>query len=332
MLPPESMWILTDELPKRLKAIQSGEEEISTLYYEINLKNKNGSNVPTGIVARLVHDPEGNPAYLHGISRNMTEFLKMKQLLKQSEEKYRIIADYSSDWECWMDHDRTFLYMSPSSEKITGYPASDFMNDPSLMEKIVHPDDLDTFRKHVSSHGKENSTAFSNLVFRIITKDKRTIWIEHKCRPVCLSDGSYGGQRCSNRDITARMEAEERLKMNERMIRAILEATNDSVLMIDRDWKVLTANSLTARRLGTDIATLEERNVFDFLPFDISEKRKAKIRQVFESGKPVKYEDEGCERTFINNYYPVIDKDGVTKYVAIFARDVTEEKSPSGRP
>jgi PAS domain-containing protein len=75
------------------------------------------------------------------ISRDITEQSQAEETLRASETKYRIVADYTYDWEYRRTPDGRFAYVSPSCERMTGYAASEFQADPDLLFRIVHPDD-----------------------------------------------------------------------------------------------------------------------------------------------------------------------------------------------
>ncbi|MCP4689185.1 MAG: PAS domain S-box protein, partial [Desulfobacterales bacterium] len=129
--------------------------------------------------------------------------------LKASEEKFRKIADYAYDWEFWTSPEGSFNYVSPSCKRISGYEPDAFMENPGLLNDIIHPEDREVFsehRKQIHQQGKSDS-----LVFRLITSNGRTIWIEHQCRAVYGPGGQYLGRRGANRDITEKKEAEEAL-------------------------------------------------------------------------------------------------------------------------
>ena len=59
--------------------------------------------------------------------------LKAEQELRESEERYRTIADFNYDWEYWLGPDGDYIYVSPSCERITGYRADAFLADPGLL-------------------------------------------------------------------------------------------------------------------------------------------------------------------------------------------------------
>lgn len=129
-------------------------------------------------------------------------------LLDKSEEKYRILADYSPNWEYWMAPDGSYLYVSPACAEESGYTPQDFFDDAGLMDKIIHPDDLDAWHQY----GPSSACAMSEpLILRIRAKDGSEHWIEHVCKQVVNTQGQVLGQRGSHRDISKRHDAEQRL-------------------------------------------------------------------------------------------------------------------------
>jgi PAS domain S-box-containing protein len=135
--------------------------------------------------------------------------------LRKSEERFRTLADFTYDWEYWLDPDGDYVYVSPSCERITGYRSEEFHKDPKLLERIIHPDDHETVTMHLREEPIEGSVVYP-VVFRIITRGGEERWLEHVCQPVYGSKGKYLGRRGSNRDITERKRAEEALEEQSR--------------------------------------------------------------------------------------------------------------------
>jgi PAS domain S-box-containing protein len=141
---------------------------------------------------------------------DIVEHKRADYALRQSEEKFRTIADWTYDWEKWLDPQGNVAYSSPSCERMTGYTPEEFTTDPGLLVRIVHPDDRQFYTEHHRII-HEASAGPVTVEYRIISRDGSEHWIEHVCRPLVGSDGRYLGRRISNRDITQR-------KQNERMI------------------------------------------------------------------------------------------------------------------
>jgi PAS domain S-box-containing protein len=135
----------------------------------------------------------------------------MENKLKESEERFRALADFTYDWEYWLTPGGDYVYVSPSCERITGYSSNEFQRTPKLLERIVHADDHEVVTKHLREEPIEGSVVYP-IEFRIITRGGEERWLEHVCQPVYSSTGNYLGRRGSNRDITERRRAEEALE------------------------------------------------------------------------------------------------------------------------
>lgn len=95
------------------------------------------------------------------------------------------IADYTFDWETWIDAGGKLRYCSPACERITGYAASAFVADLGLMERIVRPKDLRHWREHMARVASERKTR--TLAYRIRRSDGVERWVERLDHPM-LSD------------------------------------------------------------------------------------------------------------------------------------------------
>ncbi len=77
------------------------------------------------------------------LSRTIAE-----EALRESEVKFRTVADFTYDWEYWILPDGNLIYVSPSCKRITGYEVDEFIKDPKLLTRIVHPEDKSIIGPH----------------------------------------------------------------------------------------------------------------------------------------------------------------------------------------
>jgi len=140
-----------------------------------------------------------------------------EQDIRQRENKFRIVCDWSQGWEYWVAPDGTFEYMSPYCEQITGYSPDNFYTSPLLLSQIIHPEDQRIFAKHFSEICNSVHTQ-EQLEFRIIRRDGVIRWISHECRSVTI-DNDNMGRRVSNRDITERKQMDEALLERKKELR-----------------------------------------------------------------------------------------------------------------
>ncbi|MEI8170742.1 MAG: sensor domain-containing diguanylate cyclase [Rhodoferax sp.] len=143
------------------------------------------------------------------LNAEIVERKKLEKVLRESELRYRTVADFTSNWEYWILSDGTLRYVSPSCEQVSGYSPAEFYADPNLLSRIVHPEDQQLHARH--QHNVIETAIPDSLDFRIRTKGGSVRWIAHVCRPVFDSDGKPNGVRASNRDNTERKQMEEQV-------------------------------------------------------------------------------------------------------------------------
>ncbi len=157
--------------------------------------------------------------------------------LRESEQKFRTMLEYTNDWEYWTDKEGNFIYNSPSCEKITGYKPEEFTSESGLLEKIVHADHYDIYKDHINGrlHRHDETEV---LEFKITRSDGKVVWVEHICSLVLDEYGTGTGIRVSNRDITARKLVEKEKQSLTRTLDMIYMVSKDGIW----DWKVDTGD------------------------------------------------------------------------------------------
>ncbi|MCK5685157.1 PAS domain S-box protein [bacterium] len=128
--------------------------------------------------------------------------------LRESEVRYRTVADFTYEWEYWVGKNGQYIYVSPSCKRISGYGPDDFINDPDFMMEIIHPDDRAKMHQHKHDVEKSGTVPVS---FRIISKDGNERWIAQVCQGMYTTEGKFLGRRGSNRDITEQKKLQEEI-------------------------------------------------------------------------------------------------------------------------
>jgi len=126
-------------------------------------------------------------------------------------------------------------------------------------------------------------------------------------------------------------EGEKNLKQSNIELQAILNATQESVFLINKTGTVLMINSTAIYRLGKEPSEVMGKCIYDFFPPEVAQKRRANIEHIFHTGTIMSVEDSRAEMSFFINYYPVFDKNNHVESVAVFARDITEQKRSNER-
>ena len=139
-----------------------------------------------------------------------------------------------------------------------------------------------------------------------------------------LTLGKFSTLFVVGQDLTERRKMEQALRDSEANARALLDAPTDSVFLIDRAGIIYACNETGARRFGCKPHELIGAVGYPMIERAVGERRRPWIEEVFDSGKPVRFQDERLGTYFDTVVYPVFDSGGRVVRAAVVARDITE--------
>ena len=137
------------------------------------LRRKDGTIVPVSINARLTHDEQGEPDGVSGMIRDITKILTTEQRLKESEAKFRTLAEACPFGILIYQNDR-WVYANPAAERISGFRLEELVGN--VFWDMVHPED----QAFVMERGKarqRGENPQSNYEFRIFDKNGMLKWV-----------------------------------------------------------------------------------------------------------------------------------------------------------
>ena len=202
-----------DDLAVVAASIQASAQNLTPWQHEYRVKFSDGTIRLLYGNAVPQREVDGSVLW-HGFITDITERNQSAEALKESEKRFRTVADNTYDWEYWTGVDGRIIYISPSCERISGYKPEEFLLDSSLLNKIVHPGDANLLKVHSENiNSPQHRHEIYEFDFRILKKDGSVVHIGHLCRPVSDDKGNHEGRRISNRDITQRKQIEEELKL-----------------------------------------------------------------------------------------------------------------------
>lgn len=127
-------------------------------------------------------------------------------------------------------------------------------------------------------------------------------------------------------DLASLSEVEASLQETQRRITAVLNASTEPIMLVNRQGRMLVLNEAMVRRIGKPGAELIGQHAPSLQPLAPVRIRAHWLEQVFLSGQPVRFEDELDGRYFKNSLYPVLDQDGRVTTVAVYVSDMTDLK------
>jgi PAS domain S-box-containing protein len=276
--------------------------------------------------------------------------------LVQRDEMFRALAENSTDVLMRFDRSLRHLWVNDIVTSQTGIPAHEFIG--KTHRELGFPEELcaafEAAIEHVFATGS---------VHRIEFQLPNSIWIDWLLMPERAGDGSVSHVITAARDITQhkrseemlartghdlerrvaertaalktaneelraevaeRGRAEERLRETEGTMRALLDASPSIAMLIDRNGLIHATNAHTVSHFGRSMTRLLGTSVFELFDPPVAERRRARVKEVLRTGRPVRFEDESRGRSYASTYFPVFDARGNIVHVAIFAQDITD--------
>ena len=211
---------------------------------EVEMYRKDGSTVWVESNASFLRDKNQQVIGVIGINRDVTERRIMLERLRESEEKFRTLAE-RCPFAIMIYQEDYWVYVNPAVKAISGYTPEEFYR--MRFWEIVHPD----YRKLVIESGKKRQSgqpAPPGYDLKIIHKTGRDVWAS-----LSGSSSMYGGKPAglvTIIDITERKKAEASLQESEEKYRTILENMEDGYFEVDMAGNLKFYNNAMRNILG----------------------------------------------------------------------------------
>ncbi|MBN1996756.1 PAS domain-containing protein [candidate division KSB1 bacterium] len=237
-------------------------------------------------------------------------------------QKLKKAVDTSGEIIFITDREGIFTYINPEFTQVYGYEADDIIGQktPRILKSGAM--DEENYRKFWQ-HILEKKIVEGEIINK--TSSNRLIDVQSSANPILDSNDNIIGFLCVQRDITERKRREKELIESEKTARAMLNASEDPVFLIDTQGKLLSLNEAAVRDLGDSLDGLINKSIYDFNISYLSEQGK-NINTAISSKLKVQFDGTYREKSYNITVYPLFDLDDQVSRLVIFTLDMTEQK------
>ena len=222
---------------------------------------------------------EKNQEYTNELEKRYAE---REELLNELESKNlnlelaKFSIDKTTDNIFWLNVEGDFLYVNEAACK-----SLDFTKEELIALKVTDIDANITTNSWLVFIEELRHKGFSFFNTNLRRKDGSSFPIEINTKLL-----SYNGKEyifASGRDITERLNAEMALKDSEATARALINASSDSIMLVDVYGNLLALNNNISEKFHDTLDNLIGKNIFDFLPDSIKKIQEEKFDWVVSS-------------------------------------------------
>jgi PAS domain S-box-containing protein len=213
---------------------------------DVTFKSRDGTKVyAEGMASCKI--TEGKPQYTRGIFKNVTDRKLTEEALRESEEKFRALAEHSLDGILITDFTGNLLFANRAAGRIveaTDYEA--MIGTRNVLEFIAPESRADVLR----DFGQVLQGIDAYLVtYKLITEKKREIWVE--CIGKKIPFRESGAIVVSMRDVTERMQAEAALRESENKFATVFRSSPVALTLVSAmDGTFVDVNDAFVRGTG----------------------------------------------------------------------------------
>lgn len=290
------------------------------------VQRKDGTSFNEHIVANMVTDAKGKPFCMIASFIDTTERTRIEEALRDSEEKFRTLAELSPNVIYIIGKGR-LLYVNRRGEEIAGFTKTEICTPGFDFFSFIAPEYRDAIKGILNAH--LNGDEVPPLEFTLLNVEGRRIDSILYTKLI-----TYGGERAvmgTATDITRVKEAEKALQKSEEQFRLISESSRDIICLHDSEHRYVYVSPACQELLGYDPEELVGTNPWDLVhPQDLEALWKLGQEKAFK-GEPVsltyRIRKKSGEYVWFESVSQLIRDDiGNTRGFVTSSRDITDRK------
>ena len=189
--------------------------EIDHFQMEKRFIRKDGGTLWADLTASLVRDADGKPDYVIGMTQDISERKRLESELRSAEERYRLLVERvpAVVYVAEPGPSGRWLYVSPQIEGMLGFTPQEWMADPDIWFRQLHPRDQEGLwpRRNASFLPARGAKAYTETHTGLLHRNGTTVWVRDDAMVLFDQEGhaTFHGVLV---DVTREKQLEERLE------------------------------------------------------------------------------------------------------------------------
>jgi len=308
----------------RLRSLEIG---VNNTPYEVEIITRDGRRVPVEVSIRPICR-NGKAIGVQGCARDISKRKQAEDAAAQSEQRFRALVQNSSDIITILDKDCNLRYLTPASERHTGFKPEEKFGRNCF--EFIHPEDAGKVRNalnEVLKGGVEETV----VTYRTRHKDGSWRNFETSVRNA-LNIPAIAGIVLNSRDVTDRKQSEEALHHYEQRLALHAQQTILGIIEFDRTAAIEEWNPAAESIFGYSRDEALGQHVDLIIPPAAREHVDRVWRKTLTDKRPTSSTNENCTRSgkIIHCEWsntPVIDAEGNVMGVIALVQDVSERRA-----
>ncbi len=272
--------------------------------------------------ATAYFDQEGEVMYYEGTIEDITDSKRAELLLKESEEKYRILIENIQEGVFLLD-DGKLIFANDAFAAIVGYTNEEVLGQ--NFQKFIAPEDVKMIKEYYAKGMKGDPGSVEYEFCALHKNGNRRVFVN-----IVVDTINYEGKKVvlgTVKDISETKRIQEELALREKYYRTLFDLSPSGIVVINKNGIILDVNNSFCTNTGYTSDELNNANLNMLVPKERHQKMNKHIRKIM-NGETLRQEvinisKDGSIRNVELNETKVLLPDGQTGILSI-ANDITE--------